>query len=284
MVLFSVTAVCADTQKIQIKQTYNSNITGNSNPTDSTIGYVCDLKTLQRDTIYYNNHHQFGDTIKIHSVCIKEYPEKENLYNNRGNVYKMLKDYDRALADYDKAISLNSKYISPYTGKMSVFLMTLQFDKALEISNKILKLDPKSANAYYQRGIIYTALKDYDNAMKNFNLAIKYDPVCNPSAYFYRGNVYFRKRDYKSAIKDYKKSIECYKNAEKNNVYLLDYSAGEVFYNLGRAYIMVENYQNAIGCLDAAYKHYEAAGNKLAQKEIAELIVKVGEHYKNLDK
>ena len=230
----------------EVVTTYHSDITGNSKPTDATKGYKCDLSTLQKDTIYYNNHHQFGDTIKVYTACIKEYPEKEYLYNNRGNIYKMLKQYDKALVDYEKAISINPKYLSPYSGKMSIYLMTTKFEDALAISGEILKLEPKLDNIYYQRGMIYSVKNDYDKALENYNLAIKYEPKRNPGAYHYRGNIYFQKGDYKAAIKDYKKSIDCYKNAVKNDVALIDYSAGDVYHDLGIAYIRVEDYEKAI--------------------------------------
>jgi len=285
--LLSVCAICVakgNNQKPSVYNTYNTDIDGNHKITSNTRGYKCDLSTLRRDTLYYNNHHQFGDTINIYSICIKEYPEKANLYNNRGNVYKMLKEYDKALADYEKAIALDTGYLSPYSGKMSVYIMQSKFEEALKFSDKILKLEPKSANVYYQRGTIYFLKKDYDNALKNYNLAIKYDPKRIPSAYFYRGNVYFKKEDYNSAIKDYKKSIDCYRSAEKNNVALIDYSVGEVYYNLGIAYIRIEDYEKALGCLVVANKYYEAAGDKATQKAIEELIVNVYNYNKSIKK
>ena len=270
--------------KPELVTTYHSEISGNAKPTDDTTNYKCDLVNLQRDTIYYNNHHKFGDTINVYTACIKEYPKKEYLYNNRGNIYKMLKQYDKAMADYDKAISLDSNYISPLVGKMSIYLMTTKFDDALSTSDKILKIDPKVDSVYYQRGIIYEVKNDYDNALKNYNLAIKYEPKRNPAAYHYRGNIYFKKEDFKSAIKDYKKSLDCYKNAAKNNVALIDYSAGDVYHDLGVAYVKVEDYEKALACLYGATKYYEKAGNKKSLKETEKYLIEVYDYYQSIKK
>lgn len=282
--MFSVTIVSACAKKLPVVHTYNSSITGNNDVTDSTKDYVCNLATIKRDTLYYNNHHQFGDVIKIYSTCIEQYPEKEALYNNRGNVYKLIKEYDKAIADYEKAIELKPRYLYAYQGKMSALLMLSRFDEALSLSDDILKIDAKLGNIYYQRGVIYSLKNDNINALKNYKLAIKYEPEQIPFVYSDVGDIYYENQDYKQAIENYHKSIECLKKAEKNNVYLLDYSAGDVFYKLGLAYIMVSDYAKAIGCLDVAYKHYEAAGNKDKQKKVVDLIIKVGEYYKRQEK
>lgn len=281
--IFASSVVLAQDVSPSVNTTYSTTITGNSKPTEATKGYKCDLSTLQRDTMLYNSKHQFGDVIKIYTVCIKKYPDKEYLYNNRANVFKMMKKYNRALKDYDKAIELNPKYLSPYNGKMSVYMLNKNFDKALEFSESVIKAHPKFDGIYYQRGFIYQLIGDNDKALENYSLAIKYEPRRNPAAYNYRGLIYFAKGNYKAAIKDLKKSIKCFENSVKNNVAVIDYSAGDVYYNLGIAYIRAENYKKAITCLVVASKYYEAAGNSEQYKETVDLLEKVYSYYKSIN-
>lgn len=137
-------------------------------------------------------------------------------------------------------------------------------------------------NTYYQRGIIYYEKNNDDEALKNFDLALKYDPKNHPAAYYYRGNIYSKKEDYNAAIKDYEKSIKIYLKTTKNDVASIDDSVGDVYHNMGIAYIRLGNFDKALTCLIGATRYYKAYGNEQALKETEELVTILYNNMKNI--
>lgn len=233
----------------------------NAKATDATKNYECNLDTLKEDSLKYSTEHQYGDVIAIYTACIQKYPQKAYLYNNRGNIYKMLQLYDEAISDYNKAIELQPNYISPYNGMISLNIMKDDLDSAMQFADKAIKISPKFANAYFYKGLLYTFKDDDKNAIKNYNAAIKYDPKKSISAYFYRGNIYFKQNNFKQAVKDYNTSLQLYENALSHNVVLLDFMAGEVYYNRGIAYYYLNNLDESLKSFYAAAKYFEAEGD-----------------------
>lgn len=232
--------------------------TSNLKASESTKNYECNLDTLKEDTLKYASHHQYGDAIAVYSACIQKYPDSPYLYNNRANIYKMVKLYKEALMDYDKAIELNPAYLSPYHGKISLSIMQNDLDSAMKSADKVIELSPKCASAYFYKGFIYSYKNNESDALKNYNLAIKYDPAKSASAYFYRGNIFLKQNKPKNAVADYNKSLKLYEGSLKHNIVLLDYMAGEVYYNRGIAYGYLGNLNESLRSFYAAVKYFEA--------------------------
>ncbi len=270
----SVFAVNYEDKFYSLKMSYQSdNINGEETLDDFAKNYKCNLRTLPEITTYYNRRHQFGNLIKIYTTCINDYPEAENLYNNRGNAYKMLKKYDDALADYDKAISLNPKYISPYNGKISLYILKGELDEAIAISDKIVEGKTKSHHFYCLRGQIYYLMDNYKEALNNFNLAIKYAPKQDNTSFYYRGNIHMLNGNYRLAIRDYRKCLKCYQYLIKNNILITDDILGDVYFNLGKAYIQIGENDNAYVYLICAAKYYKTCKNETMLQEVREIII-----------
>lgn len=220
---------------------------------------TCHINSLKVDTVYYNFNNQFEKTIEIYNACIKEYPDKEFLYNNRANTFKLMKEYDKALIDYNKAIEINPLYITSYNGKISLYIIQHKFQEALKVSNELIKINPKLSAAYLQKGIVYSIIEDYDNALKNFNTAIKYKEN-SALGYYYRAKINTKKSAYKNALNDYKKCLKYIDSEAEYNTFIVNFSLGDVYRGIALSYIGLNDYKNALENLNIAAKNYEEEG------------------------
>ena len=252
---------------------YDSSQDFYSSKTELSENYSCNLDELEELSTSLFMQKKFTDLVIVYDKCIKAYPNNPNLYNNRANIYKMLKRYDLALVDYEKAISLDKNYKSPYLGKASLFVVTSKEDEAIEILNEIVKKYGNEASAYYYKGLALFFKNDKENALKNFTLAIKYAKDTIRSAYYYRGNLYaFYKEDYKKALADYTKCINIAKKNSINHIHLI--SSAEVYENRAIAYYKLGDYNNMIKDFLQAIVLYEKEGDFAKAQEIKELLEK----------
>ena len=250
---------------------YDSSQDFYSSKTELSENYSCNLDELEELSTSLFMQKKFTDLVIVYDKCIKTYPNNPNLYNNRANIYKMLKRYDLALVDYEKAISLDKNYKSPYLGKASLFVVTSKEDEAIEILNEIIKKYSNEASAYYYKGLALFFKNDKENALKNFTLAIKYAKDTIRSAYYYRGNLYaFYKEDYKKALADYTKCINIAKKNSINHIHLI--SSAEVYENRAIAYYKLGDYNNMIKDFLQAIVLYEKEGDFAKAQEIKELL------------
>ena len=250
---------------------YDSSQDFYSSKTELSENYSCNLDELEELSTSLFMQKKFTDLVIVYDKCIKTYPNNPNLYNNRANIYKMLKRYDLALVDYEKAISLDKNYKSPYLGKASLFVVTSKEDEAIEILDGIIKKYRNEASAYYYKGLALFFKNDKENALKNFTLAIKYAKDTITSAYYYRGNLYaFYKEDYKKALADYTKCINIAKKNSINHIHLI--SSAEVYENRAIAYYKLGDYNNMIKDFLQAIVLYEQEGDIEKAKEIRELL------------
>lgn len=242
-----------------------------STETDFSKNYSCNLDELEELSNLLFKQKKLADLETLYCKCIENYSDIPYLYNNRANIYKMLKKYDLALVDYEKAISLDKNYKSPYLGMASLFVITSKEDEAIEILDKIIKKQRNEASAYYYKGLALFFKNDKENALKNFTLAIKYAKDTITSAYYYRGNLYaFYKEDYKKALADYTKCINIAKKNSINHIHLI--STAEVYENRAIAYYKLGDYNNMIKDFLQAIVLYEKEGDFAKAQEIKELL------------
>lgn len=251
---------------------YNIGENYSSEISDFSKNYTCDLYNLEDLFVALIKQRKFTDLITIYDKCIATYPNKSYLYNNRGNLHKMLKENELALEDYEKAISLDEKYINPYIGKASLLFIESKFDKALDVLDTVLKYEPKNSKAYYYRGLIFEYKNEEENALDNYTLAIKYSKVLFPSVYFYRGDLYYSyKKDYKKALSDYTKCIKIYE--DNLNKDLIDFnSIGDVYFNRALTYYKLGDDKKIIIDLYKALEAYEQENNQAGVKRVKEIL------------
>lgn len=136
-------------------------------------------------------------------------------YNNRGNIYLLLKKYIDAIYDYKKAIELDPKLIKAYYNCGLAFYYLGNFEEAKNYFYNSIILNPSDEEAYLYRGICYLSITNegyksikYTLALLDFNEVIKLNPK-NDIAYNLRGIAYtFYNKQYKKAILDFSTAID----------------------------------------------------------------------------
>ena len=250
---------------------YDSSQDFYSSKTELSENYSCNLDELEELSTSLFKQKKFTDLEVVYNKCIEIYPNIPYLYNNRANLYKMLKKYDLALIDYEKSISLDKNYKSPYLGKASLFVVTSKEDEAIEILDGIIKKYRNEASAYYYKGLALLFKNNKELALKNFTLAIKYAKNSIVPAYYYRGNLYaFYKEDYKKALSDYTKYINIVKNNSTNHIYLN--SLAEVFHNRAIVYYKLNDRNSMINDFLKAIFLYEKEGDFSTAQELKDLL------------
>ena len=142
-------SVVSQAQKIV---SYSSGDNYKNSQSDFSENYSCNLDELENVSTELFKQRKITELATVYDKCIAAYTDKAYLYNNRANVYKMLKKYELALADYEKAIALDENYINPQLGKATTLIITSKLDEALDILNVITKNEPKEPRAYYNKG------------------------------------------------------------------------------------------------------------------------------------
>ncbi|SDB18479.1 tetratricopeptide repeat protein [Eubacterium oxidoreducens] len=163
------------------------------------------------------------------------------------------------------------------------------FDKALEVksggsvTNLEIDINYYKALAQYKNG-------DSDGAIETYTAIISYDEEA-ADAYYLRGNVYLQEEESKKAIADFEKAIELAEDfGEMSNqvgtaligadmedeaaTYLNEViskggSSGEELYNVGNAYYLLEEYDQAISTLEEAKSSNDDATLLLAEVYLA---------------
>lgn len=237
-------------------------------------------------------------------------------YIGLGNAYKKMGQMDQAVDNYAIAINLlNPTYASEHVLRGRFFSERRRYREALANYWEVLRIDPQAGNQYTlaMRHLRFDNEKD---AIKAFESAIEIDEDY-PDPHYQLGNVYFRGDKLKKAIPAYEEAVNL---DPQNPVY--QFSLGTAYYkqgtskrkvdmamvnksrdafekaeqygmrssrlhfNLGTAYILTEQYDQAIAQLQEARANlndkdvYYNLGNAFFKKAMT--IDYVWDGYENL--
>lgn len=203
-------------------------------------------------------------------------------YIGLGNAYKKMGEMDKAVDNYAIAINLlNPTYASEHVLRGKFFTDRRRYREALANYWEVLRIDPQAGNQYTlaMRHLRFDKEKE---AIKAFEEAISIDEDY-PDPHYQLGNVYFRGDKLKKAIPAYESAVELdpqnpvyqfalgtsyYKQAtSKRKVDLpmvkksrdayeqawrYGMQSSRMHFNLGTAYILTEQYDEAISHLQQA--------------------------------
>lgn len=203
-------------------------------------------------------------------------------YIGLGNAYKKMGEMDKAVDNYAIAINLlNPTYASEHVLRGKFFTDRRRYREALANYWEVLRIDPQAGNQY-TLAMRHLRFDNEKGAIKAFEEAIAIDEDY-PDPHYQLGNVYFRDDKLKKAIPAYQQAVELdpqnpvYQFALGTSLYKQGTSKRKVdltmvkksrdayeqawrygmqssrlHFNLGTAYILTEQYDEAISHLQQA--------------------------------
>lgn len=169
--------------------------------------------------------------------------------------YSAERKYAEAIAELNKAEAILPDSYRIY-GLRGIALNRMKsYAAALSDFERAIKLNPSDFRAFVGRGDAYWKLGDYDKAIDSYDEAVRINPSTEET-FFSRGFFYVASgKNYVKAIEDLKKAIEL-------NTPDMD----GAYFNIGRAYYELKDYDNAIKnftvCLDGNLNSAYAPKNK----------------------
>lgn len=228
---------------------------------------ICNPYTMENDFAGSVNEEGLEGGLKFLNACIAKYPDSPQFYNNRGNIYKIMKNYNAALDDYNKAISLDENYMSPQHGKITLAIVQGKYDGQLEKINNLITQYPESYLLYNTRAVIKFHGNDYqgtiDDLTKCMHLNSNYK-----EGYKTRGFAYSGLKKYKNCVKD----LSTYLSYKANDA--------DVYYQRALCYSQLpgKSYQ-MLNDLVIAAELYKLYGDSYQHNRIKEMINSIGIQY-----
>jgi len=213
------------------------------------------------------SENRYPEAIDTYNRLIEQSPDNELYYNRLALSYYELNNYSMSKIYFQKVLTFNEenedillklgsisnllyeyneaqKYLIEsiycgYTSKNILFELGLAYGgqkkylQALIVLKEALHFSLEDPILHYQIGIIYQEMEIYDLAISEYNLYI--NKINNdPIVYRLIGDCYKNLFNHKDAIINYKKANDLY-----------NYEDILTLFNLGNAYLNLEDYQNA---------------------------------------
>ena len=179
--------------------------------------YLCSLKESDKDNqnffINYANKNIILSLSKVNAK-ISLYPEKDDWYFIRAQLYEKSKDYFAAIADYNKMLDISdaSYRASILSYRADCYKNEGLHDQAISDYTELIADDSTYAYHYSSRGEVKKLKKDYAGAISDFSKAIKIKPD-NDWLYFGRARIKDQfLNDVDGALKDYSEAISISSN------------------------------------------------------------------------
>lgn len=165
-----------------------------------------------------------------------------------GESYYLEGKYTDALAELIKAKQFYSKVPMLHNDLGLVYKAKGEYEKALFHFKKALKLDPQYPEALNNMGTVYSLLELWDEAIACFDRARS--DLLYKTPYIALNNlglVYYKKKEYGRSVQFYNEALKAAPPFAKV------YRAG-IHRGLGRTYMAIGNYKEALLSLDEAIK------------------------------
>jgi len=174
-------------------------------------------------------------------------------------------DAEKAIVLIEEAIVLYPSNSDPLFDLANFHMKLGDFIKAREGFQKGIDLEPNSWRALNAQGLMCKMRADYQSAIAFFKESIRLFPENAYTPLNNLGNAYLVLCEYKEADKVYNRAIELHPD---------NYLA---FYNLGRSFMLQEDWKKAIETLELAEKHV----NPIFKNRVFELYKMLGRCYAN---
>ena len=124
----------------------------------------------------YTNLKKWQEAIELANILQKYYPNKEEVYNMLGSLYKETKDYEKAIVAYEKLERLIGIDEATSFEKIQLFLITNKQAKVIVEIDKLIKKYPTESRYKVLRGDIFMQQKMPEMAFEAYQKVLADDP------------------------------------------------------------------------------------------------------------
>jgi tetratricopeptide (TPR) repeat protein len=115
----------------------------------------------------------YAGAIADYTEFLKAYPNRVDVYSNRGFSKAMLNDLAGAIKDFNRAIELAPHSADAYNARGNVHAMAGKLGASIRDFNRAIRCDRNFADAYYNRAIGRHDLGDRHGAKLDFHQAAR---------------------------------------------------------------------------------------------------------------
>ncbi len=145
---------------------------------------------------------QLQKAVSIYTEIVERFPNKVDVYNNRGVAQHNLGHLDEALKDFNKCLELDSPNAHIHCNIGNVYVDKDDREQVLIHYQKALQLDPHSTFTLGSLAAFYHREMRLGEAMEHLNKAIEIDPEFS-SAYWNRSQLLLLLGKYKQGWREY---------------------------------------------------------------------------------
>ena len=117
------------------------------------------------------NRGDFAAAEQYWSKILERFPDRAEIWSNRGNARTSQNKLDLAIKDYNRAIELAPAAPDPYLNRGAALENRGDFAAAIADYDRVLALDPNDAAAHNNRGNALGGLGRWPEAIENFEKA-----------------------------------------------------------------------------------------------------------------
>jgi tetratricopeptide (TPR) repeat protein len=189
---------------------------------------------------------------------IRELPDYDLAYINRGTLYLNSGKNQKAISDFDKAISLNQNIDFAYYNRALANYNLKNFQQAFLDCNLTLRENPEFYDALYLRAYLKNQYKNFPGALADYNTVLRHLPV-HKLAWYNRGNTKKNLYDYSGSVNDYDRCLQL-----DSNFHMAWNAKGVAQYFLG-------DYSSSVKSFDKAIMKNPGEGNYYFNRGLSEL-------------
>jgi len=176
------------------------------------IGIVFGFISFQRTNVWKDGDTLWSDVIKHYPDAATprsnhaDYLKKmAGLLENKSRADQLLQ---QALEESSIAIKLKPTHVKAYENRENIYLLLKRDSLAMADADSLARLDPQNSHAFYTKGVVYMRFNKPDSALIWFNKSIALNPNVD-AVLNNRGSLLFNNfRRYNEALTDFTKAIE----------------------------------------------------------------------------
>ena len=212
---------------------------------------ISDRSDLDVDLLFYLGDAQTKTldqegAIETYTKIIEKKANQSDAYYKRAVLKGQLGQLEDSVADFDKAISFDKDNYEYYFGKYAILLQQGDSTGAAEVLKNALAIKTESKEDYYNVAILHFYQGNNDTAKEELTTALENGFT---GAYFYLGEIAMLEEEYETAVANYEQYIQNTSNLK----------SAVVYNQLGKAYLQLENYDQALKAFEEGIKLNDSA-------------------------